>query len=100
MIWAVTTQHNIGEHITFTENLAMSDEKILAASPKIPNPWPENMELWLTVIDSNFVTRGITQELTKFHHVVGGLTPDLQTGFDIYLAGPPVKSLTQLYGKL
>ncbi len=55
----------------------MSDEKNAAVSPKIPNPWSENMEMWLTVIDSQFVTRGITQEVTKFHYVVGALTPDL-----------------------
>ncbi len=35
------------------------------------------MEMWLTVIDSQFVTQGITQELTKFDYFVGTLTPDL-----------------------
>ncbi len=61
----------------------MSDEKNSAVSPKIPNPWPENMEMWLTVIDSQFAIRGITQELTKFHYIVGALSQTLQTGFDI-----------------
>ncbi len=55
----------------------MSDEKISAVSLKVPNPWPQNMEMWLTVIGSQFVIHGITQGLTKFHYVVGALTPDL-----------------------
>ncbi len=55
----------------------MSDEAISAVFPKVPNPWPENMDMWLTVIESQYVTRGITQELTKFHYIVGALTPVL-----------------------
>ncbi len=41
----------------------MPDEAISAVSPKFPNPWPESM--WLTVVDSQFAIRGITQEMTK-----------------------------------
>ncbi len=55
----------------------MTDEKISAVSPKIPNPWPGNMKMRLTVIDSQIVTHGITQELTKFDYFVGALTTDL-----------------------
>ncbi len=55
----------------------MPDDVISAVSQNIPNPWPENMEMWLTVVDSQFITRGITQELKKFHYVAGALTPDL-----------------------
>ncbi len=55
----------------------MRDEYISAVSPKIPNPWLGNMKMRLTVIDSQFVTHGITQELTKFDYFVGALTPDL-----------------------
>ncbi len=55
----------------------MSDEATSAVSPKIPNLWPENMDTRLAVVESKFVNRGITQELTKFHYVVGPLTPDL-----------------------
>ncbi len=55
----------------------MTDEKNSAVSPKIANPWPKNMKMWLTVTDSQFVTHGITQELTKFDYFVGALTPDL-----------------------
>ncbi len=67
----------------------MPDDVISAVSPKIPNPWPENMERWLTVVDSQFITRGITQELTKFHHVVGALTPDLADRLRHIICNPP-----------
>ncbi len=67
----------------------MPGEAILAVSPKIPNPWPENMDMWLTVVDSQFVTRGVTQELTKFHYVVGTLTPDLEDRLRHIICNPP-----------
>ncbi len=60
---------------------------------------PENMEMWLTVIDSQFVIRGITQELTKFHYV-GALKSDLVDRLRHIICKPPVKPLIQLYGKL
>ncbi len=47
------------------------------------------MEMWLTVVDSQFVTRGITQELTKFHYVVGALTPDLADRLRHIICNPP-----------
>ncbi len=67
----------------------MSDEEISAISPKIPNLWLENMEMWLTIIDSQCVTRSITQELTKFHYVVGVLTPDIADRLQHIICKPP-----------
>ncbi len=64
-------------------------ETISAVSPKIPNPWPENMDMWLVVVESQFVTRGITQELTKFHYVVIALTPDLADRLWHIICNPP-----------
>ncbi len=67
----------------------MSDENISAVSSKIPNPWPQNMEMWLTVIDSQFDIHGITQQQTKFHYVVGALTPDLADRLRHIICKPP-----------
>ncbi len=67
----------------------MTDEKNSAVSPKIPNPWPKNMKMWLAVIDSQFVTHGITQELTKFYFFVVALTPDLAERLRHVIYKPP-----------
>ncbi len=67
----------------------MSAEKFSAVSPKFPNPWPENLGMWLMVIDSQFVTHGINQEVTKFHYVVGALTPDLADRLRHIICKPP-----------
>ena len=53
------------------------NDKISAVSLKLPPPWMNHMEMWLHVVESQFVTRGITQELSKFHYVVAALTLDL-----------------------
>ncbi len=67
----------------------MSVEVISVVSPKIPNPWSENMDMWLTVVGSQFATRGITGELMKFHHVVGALTPNLADKLRHITCNPP-----------
>ncbi len=48
-----------------------------------------DMDMWLTVVDSQFVTHGIAQELTKFHYVVGALTPDLADRLRHIICNPP-----------
>ncbi len=84
---------------TYCTHAHITQHRFSAVSPKIPNPWPENMDMWLTVVDSQFVTRGVTQELTKFHYVVGALTPDLADRLrHIICNPPPVIKRTHLCG--
>jgi hypothetical protein len=64
-------------------------EQISAVSLKLPPPWMNDMEMWLHVVESQFVTRGITKELTKFHYVVGALTPDLASRLRKIIFKPP-----------
>ena len=64
-------------------------EQISAVSLKLPAPWMNDMEMWLHVVESQFVTRGITQELTKFHYVVAALTPDLASRLRQIIFNPP-----------
>jgi hypothetical protein len=40
---------------------------------KIPPMWKNNVELWFTSIESQFVVSGISNELTKFHYIVSSL---------------------------
>ncbi len=47
------------------------------------------MDMWLTVVESQFVTRGITQEVTKFHYVIGAITPDLADRLQHLICDPP-----------
>ncbi len=52
-------------------------------------PWPENMEMLLAVVDSQFIIHGIAQALTKFHDVVGVLTPGLADRLRHIICNPP-----------
>ena len=64
-------------------------EQVSAVSLKLPPPWINDMEMWLHVVESQFVIRGITKELTKFHYVVGALTPDLASRLRQIIFKPP-----------
>ena len=64
-------------------------ELISAVSLKLSPLWMNDMEMWLHVVESQFVTRGITQELTKFHYVVAALTPDLASRLRQIIFKPP-----------
>ncbi len=52
----------------------MPVDVISFVSPKMPNPWPEAMKMWLTAVDYELITCGITQKLMKFHYILGALT--------------------------
>ena len=43
---------------------------IFAVSIKIPPSWKSDIEAWLSVVESQFASKGIVAEKTKFHHVV------------------------------
>lgn len=55
------------------------DSSLNAVSMKLPAFWPHDPALWFHQVEAQFSTRNITQQMTKFNHVVGSLAPETAT---------------------
>ena len=60
-----------------------------ACAIKIPLFWPSDPMLWFTQVESQFMLRGITAQVTKFHHVLANLLQDIATEVRDLLINPP-----------
>lgn len=47
--------------------------ELFRVSIKIPPFWAEDPNIWFIKVESQFITCGITQDETKFHHIVAAL---------------------------
>ena len=45
-------------------------------SLKLPPFWQEDLALWFHQVEAQFATKGITQQLTQYHYIVGSLAPE------------------------
>ena len=45
-------------------------------SLKLPPFWQEYPALWFHQVETQFATKGITQQLTKYHYIVGSLASE------------------------
>ena len=47
----------------------LRDTEVAAYAIKISPFWPSDLMLWFEQVEAQFMLRGITAQLTKFHHV-------------------------------
>lgn len=62
-----------------------------AVSVKLPALWKEDVETWFAATESQFALRGITEELTRFHHVAAILDSSVSTAVKLLVRNPPKK---------
>ena len=53
--------------------------EMAAYAIKIPPFWPSDPILWFTQVESQFMLRGITAQVTKFHHILANLSQEIAT---------------------
>ncbi|GBO12479.1 hypothetical protein AVEN_24764-1 [Araneus ventricosus] len=75
--------------------------EIASVAFKPPHLWRNNVELWFSQIESQFLISGISQEETKFHHVVAIWEEDILTCVsDLIRCKPNDNPYTQLKNHL
>ena len=69
--------------------LIQEERTAAAVSVKLPPFWPEKARFWFTIVEANFVTSRITDEKTKFYHVVRQLDSDTAGRLMDIIENPP-----------
>ena len=64
-------------------------QQLSAVSLKLPPVWPKSIDLWFTQVESQFTLKNITNEDTKFHHVVAVLDQGTAQRAASILKNPP-----------
>ena len=73
--------------------MAAPGEAVAAVTLKLPAFWPADPELWFKQVESQFATRNITTDETKYHYLVAALTPETAAEVRDLLIAPPAADL-------
>ena len=68
------------------------DPEVAAYAVKIPPFWPSDSMLWFTQVESQFLLRGSTAQLMKFHHVLANFSQEIAIEVRDLLMNPPAKN--------
>lgn len=90
----------------FATNISDSSQ-VNAASVKLPDFWTKSPEVWFARIESQFNTKGISQDQTKYDYVVSALDSNTAEEVQHILTNPPTnnkyeslkKELNKTFGK-
>ena len=89
------------------KNLQPESATVNAASVKLPAFWSGNPEVWFKQVESNFATRKITVQLTKFDYVIQALDNSTAERVQSIILSPPEddpydelkRTLIDIFGK-
>lgn len=82
-------------------NPPLQTQQVSAVGLKLPPYYPNDPQLWFMQVEAQFFTKGITQEITKYHHVVACLQPEYaQEVRDLLLSRPKDNPYTTLRDNL
>jgi hypothetical protein len=75
--------------------------EISTVALKLPPFWFADPQVWFAQVESQFVTRRITNQDTKFHHIVASLPPEVAVDIrDLIINKPPHNAYDELKAKL
>lgn len=71
------------------EQATSSQSSVSAVAIKIPPFWANDPALWFSQVEAQFTLKGITSQLTKFHHIVASLEPEIALRVRHLILRPP-----------
>ena len=74
------------------KNLQPESASVNAASVKLPAFWSGNPEVWFKQVESNFTTRKIVAQLTKFDYVIQALDNNTAERVQSIILSPPAEN--------
>lgn len=72
------------------QQVQFENSSVCRVSAKLPPFWPDKPAVWFSQVESQFVLANISQDETKFHHVVANLDSRYASEVDDIIVNPPV----------
>lgn len=71
------------------DNSSSSNNELARISTKIPPFWKQNPALWFVQMESQFITKGVTSEKTKYHTIVSTIESEIAAQVSDIIMNPP-----------